>query len=235
MDLKHLLVLKDKPMFKKVLIAEDMDFINSGIKSQLKNFGIEEIDYVQYCDEALLKLKSAHLNNDPFDLLISDLSFDKDYLEQKITSGDELIKVVRKEFPTLKIAVFSVEDKEYRVQTLFNEHSINAYVWKSREGLRELKKAIQKIYSSDSIYISPHVAGSMSKSKAIEIAEYDIFLIECLSNGYLQEEISAILKEKNWSPTSVSTIEKRLKFLKEHFNANNPTHLVSIAKDLGLI
>jgi len=222
-------------MFKKVLIAEDMDFINSGIKSQLANLGIEQIEYVQYCDEALLKLKAARLNNAPFDLLISDLSFEEDYLEQKITSGDELIKVVRKQFPSLKIAVFSVEDKQYRVQTLFNEHKINAYVWKSREGLRELKKAVQQLYNSERIYISPHVAGSMSKSKAIEIAEYDIFLIECLSNGLLQEEISVILKDKNWSPTSVSSIEKRLKILREHFNASNPTHLVSLAKDLGLV
>ncbi|GGK58541.1 MULTISPECIES: response regulator [Flavobacteriaceae] len=222
-------------MFKKVLIAEDMDFINSGIKSQLADLGIAQIDYVQYCDEALLKLKSAKLNNQPFDLLISDLSFDEDYVEQNIQSGEELIKAVRKEFPSLKIAVFSIEDKEYTVQTLFNEHKINAYVWKSREGLRELKKAIQQIFNTESNYISPQVAGSMLKSKAIEIVEYDIFLIECLSKGYLQEEISAILKEKSWSPTSVSSIEKRLKFLREHFNATNPTHLVAITKDLGLI
>jgi len=222
-------------MFRKVLIAEDMDFINSGIKSQLTELGIENIEYVQYCDEALLKLKAAHLNNDPFDLLISDLSFEVDHIQQKITSGDDLIKAVRKEFPSLKITVFSVEDKEYRVQTLFNEQNINAYVWKSREGLRELKKAIEKIYNSNSFYISPHVAGSISKSKAIEISEYDVFLIECLSKGFLQEEISRILKEKNWSPTSVSTIEKRLKLIREHFNANNPAHLVSISKDLGLI
>ena len=60
-------------MFKKVLIAEDMDFINSGIKVEMSKLGIEHIDYVQYCDEALLKLKSASLNNAPFDLLISDL------------------------------------------------------------------------------------------------------------------------------------------------------------------
>ena len=222
-------------MFKKVLIAEDMDFINSGIKSQLANLGIAQIEYVQYCDEALLKLKAARLNNTPFDLLISDLSFEEDYLEQKITSGDELIKIVREEFPSLKIAVFSVEDKKYRVQTLFNEHKINAYVWKGREGLRELKKAVQQLYNSERIYISPHVAGSMSKSKAIEIAEYDIFLIECLSNGYLQEEISEKLKKNKWSPTSVSAIEKRLKFLKEHFNAQTPAHLVAVAKDLGLV
>ena len=222
-------------MFQKVLIAEDMDFINSGIKSQLTDLGIAQIEYVQYCDEALLKLKSAKLNNQPFDLLISDLSFEEDYVAQKIKSGEALIEAVRKEFPLLKIAVFSVEDKEYTVQTLFNEHMINAYVWKSREGLRELKKAVQQIYNTESSYISPRVAGSMLKSKAIEIVEYDIFLIECLSKGYLQEEISAILKEKSWSPTSVSSIEKRLKFLREHFNATNPTHLVAIAKDLGLI
>ncbi len=123
----------------------------------------------------------------------------------------------------------------YTIQTLFNEHKINGYVWKSRDGLRELKQALQKIYNSETIYISPQIAGSMSKSKAIEIADYDIFLIECLSKGHLQEEISTILKEKNWSPTSISTIEKRLKFLREHFNANNPAHLVSIAKDLGLV
>ena len=222
-------------MFQKVLIAEDMDFINSGIKAELTKLEIKEIDYVQYCDEALLKLKSARLNNTPFDLLISDLSFDKDYREQSITSGDELIKIVRKELPDLKIIVFSVEDKTYRIQTLFNEYKINGYVWKSREGLRELKRAIQKIYHSESYYISPHLANALSQNKAIEISDYDIFLIECLSNGYLQEQISDKLKEKNWSPTSVSTIEKRLKLLKEHFNANNPAHLVSISKDLGLI
>jgi len=222
-------------MFQKVLIAEDMDFINSGIKSQLKDLGIDQIDYVQYCDEALLKLKAASLNNEPYDLLISDLSFDEDYLYQKIVSGDDLIKEVRKNFPSLKIMVFSVEDKEFRVQTLVNEYKINAYVWKSREGLRELKKAIQLISESESIYVSPHIAGSLSKSKAIEISDYDIFLLDSLSKGFLQEEISCKLKEINWSPTSVSTIEKRLKFLKEYFNANNPAHLVSITKDLGLI
>nr|WP_256451652.1 response regulator [Lutibacter sp. A80] len=222
-------------MFKKVLIVEDMDFINSGIKSELLKLDIQEIQYVQYCDEALLKLKSAKLNNDPFDLLISDLSFDNDSVEQKITSGDELIKVVRNEFPTLKIAVFSVEDKPFRVQTLFNEYGVNAYVWKSREGLRELKKAIQLIFSSNKSYISPHVSGALYKNNTVEISDYDLFLIECISKGYLQEEISVKLKEKEWTPTSVSSIEKRLKFLKEHFNANNPAHLVSITKDLGLI
>ena len=222
-------------MFQKVLIAEDMDFINSGIKSELTKLGIGQIDYVQYCDEALLKLKRARLDHTPYDLLISDLSFEMDATTQKITSGDELVKEVRKEFPDLKIVVFSVEDKIFRIQTLFNEYKINGYVWKGRSGLQELKKALQKIATTKSFYISPQVASAISTSEAIEILDYDIFLIECLSKGYLQEQISEELKNKEWTPTSVSSIEKRLKFLREHFNATNPAHLVSIAKDLGLI
>jgi len=102
-------------MFQKVLVAEDMDFINSGITSELQKLEIPKIDFVQYCDEALLKLKRAHMDGDPFDLLISDLSFDEDSKVQKLTSGDDLIKEVRKLFPDLKIIVFSVEDKAYRI------------------------------------------------------------------------------------------------------------------------
>ncbi|MFZ2282492.1 MAG: response regulator [Lutibacter sp.] len=222
-------------MFQKVLIAEDMDFINSGIKAELTKLGIGQIDYVQYCDEALLKLKRAHLDNNPYDLLISDLSFEKDAKEQHITSGVALVKAVRNSFPALKIAVFSIEDKTYTIQKLFNDYNINAYVWKSRDGLRELKQALQKIYNSESFYISPHCANTISKSESVEIVDFDIFLIKCLSDGFSQEQISDKLKEKKWTPTSISSIEKKIKFLREHFNANNPTHLVSIAKDLGLI
>lgn len=222
-------------MFKKILIAEDMDFINSGIKSELLKLGIQEIANVQYCDEALLKLKRADLENNPFDLLISDLSFEANYHEQKITNGTELIKEVRRLFPLLKIIVFSVEDKDFIIQSLFNKYEISGYVWKSRDGLRELKQAMLKIYDNKQPYISSQIASSISKSKAIEISDYDIFIIESLSKGYFQDQISLKLQEKQLSPTSVSAIEKKIKFLKEHFNANNTAHLVSIAKDLGLI
>lgn len=222
-------------MFQKVLIAEDMDFINSGIKTELTKLNIQQIDYVQYCDEAFLKLKRARIDNVPYDLLISDLSFDEDATMQELKTGDQLVEKVRKEFPLLKIVIFSVEDKTFRVQTLFNEHKINAFVWKSRDGLKELKKAIQLIYNSNKLYVSPHVANALSKSEAIEISDYDIFLLECLSNGNSQEQISKNLDSKKWSPSSISSIEKRLKFLREHFNANNPAHLVAITKDLGLI
>ncbi|MGY0408962.1 MAG: helix-turn-helix transcriptional regulator, partial [Polaribacter sp.] len=84
-------------------------------------------------------------------------------------------------------------------------------------------------------YISLDLKSSIHPKKALEITSYDIFIIECLSKGLLQKTISKELKMAKFSPYSVSSLEKRLKSLKEYFNADNPTHLVAIAKDFGLI
>ena len=222
-------------MFKKVLIAEDFDIITSGLKATLETLGIAEIVHISYCDEALLKLKKAKSEKEPFDLLISDLSFVEDHHQQKIKCGDDLINAVRKEFKTLKIIVFSVEDKPYRIQHLYKNLKINGYVWKNRNGQRELERAIQHLTISNEFYISPDLESSIHPKKTIEITEYDIYVIACLSKGLLQETISIQLKEQGFSPYSVSAVEKRLKFLKEHFNAKNPTQLVAIAKDFGLV
>ena len=69
----------------------------------------------------------------------------------------------------------------------------------------------------------------------MEIDEFDIQLINLLSKGWSQDDISEDLKTKNISPNSLSTIEKRLNKLKVQFKANNTIHLVAITKDLGLI
>lgn len=222
-------------MFEKVLIAEDFDIINSGLKATLEKLNISEIVHSPYCDEALLKLKNASLEHKPFDLLISDLSFLEDHHPQKLKSGEDLITAVRKEFPQLKIIVFSVEDKPYRIQNLYKNLAINGYVWKNRNGQQELEKAIQHLLISDEFYISSDLQSSIHPKKAIEITEYDIHIIEHLSKGILQDNLPKIFKEKQIKPSGKSSIEKRLKILKESFDANNLTHLVAIAKDLGLI
>ena len=222
-------------MFQKVLIAEDIDIINSGLLSTLNDINIKDISHVSYCDEALLKLRKAVLDNNPFDLLISDLSFIEDHNEQEIKSGDELIARVRAEFLDLKIIVFSVEDKSYRIQNLYKNHQINGYVWKNRNAQKELKKAIHTIFSTDDFYISPDLISAIHPKQVVEITDYDIHIIKHLSIGIMQDNLSEIFLEKQIKPSGKSSIEKRLKFLKEHFNANNPTHLVAIAKDFGLI
>lgn len=222
-------------MFEKVLIVEDFDAINEGIKSSLHSSNVKNIEYVAYCDEAYLKIKKAYIDQQPFDLIISDLSFENNGISQILKSGDELIKKIRKEFPDLKIIVFSVEDKPYRIQNLCNNLKINGYVWKNRNGLKELNKAILSLSKGGKFYISPDLKNAIHPKSAIEITDFDILLIKNLSKGLLQDAISKNLKQKGIKPSSISAIEKRLKYLKEHFNAKTIPHLVAITKDLGLI
>lgn len=222
-------------MVEKVIVVEDFDVINSGIISALQEIEIKEIDSSSYCDEAFYKIKKAYLKNEPYNLVISDLSFVNDGTPQKLKSGEELIEKIRKEYPDLKIIVFSVEDKSYRIQHLYNNLKIQGYVWKNRNGLKELKNAIHSIFTTDEFYISPDLNSLINPKKAVEITDFDIFLIKYLSLGFLQDTISKKLKAEGITPSSRSAIEKRLKILKEHFNAKNPTNLVAIAKDFGLI
>ena len=76
---------------------------------------------------------------------------------------------------------------------------------------------------------------AFSARNDLEIEDYDISLLDHLSNGLSQEEISTLFQKQHISPASLSSIEKRLNKLRIQFNANNAIHLVAIVKDLGLI
>ena len=221
-------------MFKKVLIAEDMEDINKGVHTLLTELGLTDIQQVQYCDDAYLKIKRAALDNDPFELIITDLSFKADHRSQKYPSGEVMIEKIKSEFAALKVIVYSVEDRLQPVRSLFKNKGIDAYVCKSRSGLKNLTKAIHAAYENTT-YLSPEVSNAFSTNNELEIDDYDISLLDNLSNGLSQEEISVLYKEQHISPASLSSIEKRLNKLRIQFNANNAIHLIAIVKDLGLI
>ncbi|WP_426484272.1 response regulator [Flavobacterium sp. 2] len=222
-------------MFKKVMIAEDLDSINFGIEQVLKDLGIENFDYSKYCDDAFLKIRKAIQDNDPYDLLISDLSFKTDHREVKLASGDELVQKTREIQPDIKILTYSVEDKSYRIKSLFENASINAFVLKGRNSIEELKKAIAIISSSDEKFISPEIALLLQEKNNFEIDNIDIKILRYLSEGESQDDIIEIFKNADIKPNSKSAIEKRLSKLKDFFKANNTVQLVFIAKDMGII
>lgn len=221
-------------MFKKVLVSDDLVSINLGILTVLERQKIPEVVSVQYCDDAFLKLKKAALDGVAFDLLISDLSFKQDHREQLYTSGPELIKAVKSEHTNLKVIVYTVEDRVQKVRMLMQSIGVDAYVCKGRRGLIELNKAIEMVYNGYN-YVSPILDHALKSYSDLEIEDYDIRLIDLLSKGFSQDQISDCFKEKNISPSSLSSIEKRINRLRIQFKANNVVHLVSIAKDLGFI
>lgn len=222
-------------MFTKVLIADDIDFNDVGAAQILNDLEVKEVQYAKYCDEALLKIKRAHLDRAPFQLLICDLSFKTDHQVNKLNSGEELIQAVKQLFPDIKIIVFSIEDRSHKIKLLFDELAIDGYVLKGRNTIYDLKIAVQKAYKNESDNLSPELLYILQDKSTSEINPYDILLIEKLSVGISQENMELEFKKEGITPNSKSSIEKHINKLKIYFKANNTTHLVAIAKDLGII
>ncbi len=221
-------------MFRKVIVTEDQDDINKGVVASLMEMGVPEIQHVQYCDDAYLKIKKASKDQEPYDLIITDLSFDADHRNERLSSGEELSMVLREEFPDLKIIMYSVEDRIQRVRHMIQNVGINAYVCKGRQGLKDLSAAIKQL-DNDMTYLSPNIAHALRPSQDLEIDDFDLLLVEKLSQGFSQDEISREFKRNKIIPSSLSSIEKRLNKLKVQFKANNAIHLIAKVKDMGLI
>jgi DNA-binding NarL/FixJ family response regulator len=222
-------------MFKKVLVAEDFDSISITVGKALEELSVYEIHHAKYCDDAFLKIKRALYDNAPYDLLISDLSFKTDHREDKLKSGEELIAAVKKIQPNLKTIVFSIEDKSYRIKSLFNDLDINAYVSKGRDSIPELKKAISGIFNDETKILSSELSNALRDKSLIEIETYDIEILKLLSKGYILDEIASEFKTLGIIPNGSSSLEKRINRLKIYFKASNNVHLIAIAKDLGLV
>ena len=222
-------------MFNKVLVAEDLDSISIAVVQALEELSIAQIHHAKYCDDAFLKIKKALLDDVPYDLLISDLSFKEDHRENYLKSGDELVEAIKKVQPSIKTIIFSIEDKSYRIKSLFNNLGINAYVSKGRNSIPELKKAIQSVFNNDEKILSPELSHALRDRSLLEIEAYDISLLKLLSKGLTIEEISSQFNTSGIIPNGNSSLEKRINKLKIYFKASNNVHLIAIAKDLGLV
>lgn len=220
-------------MFKKILIVEDQEVMNLGIMNTLKELNIQSFDFVSYCDDALSKIKTAAKDNIPYDLLITDLSFQKDHIPQKLSSGQELINSIRMVDPHLKVIVFSVEKRIKIIDDLHKIYQINGFVSKARNDGKDLKNTIRKVFNGEIAF--PQEILNIIRHTSFEFNSYDIKLLELLAKGYKQNEIKNYLKEHNMRPYSIRSIEKRLNELRESLGAKNNIEMIVICKDIGII
>lgn len=222
-------------MFRKILIIEDIDSISLGVTALLEKNFTAEVHSTKYCDEGYLKIRKAIQDQNPFDLIITDLSFKDDPTrESQINSGEELVQRLFDETILPKIIVYSIEDKPFLIRSLFYNNSISGFVAKGRESSTELLEAITALSEGD-IYISPEFANILKQQPTFEIDKYDIEILKLLSEGCTLESMSIEFKNNNYPSPSTSSIEKKINKLKFVLKAQNSMHLVGIAKDMRLI
>jgi len=222
-------------MINKILIAEDIDSINTGIITILQDKFDFSIEHANSCDKAYLKILKAIQENNPFDLLITDLSFKADgFLENKLNHGEDLINAIKEQNITIRTLVYTIEDKPSLIKRLKEILHVDGIVLKGQNSLSELCLAIDAI-NKDENYFTSEVQYILKNDSTIAIDSYDITLLSLLSEGLTQHEISDALKKEQIKPSSISSIEKRIGELKTTLKANNSIHMISIAKDMCLI
>ncbi len=222
-------------MFKKVLIAEDHETINYSIQKTLEELEIphDSRNYVYYCDDAIKRLKKALAEGKPYELLITDLSFEDDILGQQITTGQALIATARAIQPDLKILIFSIENRASVAQSLFEELKIDAFVPKARRDAQDLKLAVETVYNG-----KKHVSVNLKKDleqQHHEFNEFDTEVVSLLSQGVLQKDVPIYLQQKNIKPSGLSSVEKRLCIIKTKLNIFSNEQLIAYCKDKKII
>jgi len=218
-------------MFNKIQLSEDFQGENYGIAETLKEkLAIEELQSELYCDKAFTRLKVAFKNNDAYELLITDLFFEEDHVDRKLTSGFELITAARTLQPSLKIIVHSMENNPIQINTLFKEQKINGYVCKGRNGMVELVSAMNEVYHNRT-YVSPQLNLNVPHN-VVELDDFDRAILKELANGLTKKEVSEKFKKEKITPNSESTIDKRISRLYDEYEAKNTTNLLfKLAKE----
>lgn len=212
-------------MFEKVLIAEDFQDANLGIVGTLQEkLHITEVQEELYCDKAFTRIKVAHADEQPFELLVTDLHFKQDHVTRNITSGIELIETARALQPNLKVIVNSMEDNPMKINALFKEQKIDGYVCKGRHGLTELVSALQEVYHNRTYY-SPQINLNVADN-VIQLDDFDLNILNGLADGLTKKEVSQKFKKEHISPSSESTIDKRISRLYDEYGAKKTTNLL---------
>lgn len=221
-------------MIDKVIIAEDQEFANLSVQKTMEDLKVKHYDYAFYCDDALTRIQLAQQKGEPYDLLITDLSFEDDGTVQKINDGIELIRAVRAVQPGILILILSGQHRPADIHNLFENNEVDAYVRKARHDVQELKSAMNAL-SKGQRYYPRSLAQLVKRSNTYEFTDFDITIIRLLNQGYQQNEIPAYLKQHNIKPSSLSTIEKRLNQIREELGFLNNQQLMVFCNNAGLL
>lgn len=221
-------------MIHRVLIAEDHETVNISVQKTMNDFGVSDINYNYYCDDAFLRVKKAISENNPYDLLITDLSFDTDHRVQSLKSGFDLIRAIREIQPTIKILVFSSENKPAIIKSLYDNYNIDGYIRKARNDAKELKSAFVALLAGKK-YFHHEYKSNINSLNIFEFSEWDVFVLKQLAQGKMQKELPMILEQNNIKPSGLSSIEKRINKIKESFDITTTEQLIAFVKENGIV
>ncbi len=219
----------------KILLVDDHQLIIEGILSYLKDIDSLEIETVNSCDEAFSRIKSS-INEAPFHIVFTDLSFDNNEENVVLDGGEALIKAIQKEELDIKTGVITGHSEINRVFNVIHNLNPSAYILKGSCNTDELTFAIQKMLKGE-VYYTHEIHQKLLKRALVEI-QMDEIAIQILKELPKHPKITNLegsIKKRDGSLVKVRAIESKLAKLRIDLQANNNTDLVLKAKELGII
>jgi len=220
----------------KVLLVDDHQVIIEGLITLLKHIESIEIETANSCDEAYYKIKSS-IEQVPFDIIFTDLSFDIDPKDNvELLGGEDLIKKIKEENLAIKVGVITGHSEINRVYNVIENLKPSAYILKGKCSTSDLSFAIQKMLNGE-VFYTHEIHQKLLKRVLVEIQMDDVAL-QILSEIPKHSKISnleGIVKKEDGTYVKLRTIENKLARLRIDFNANNNTDLVLKAKEFGII
>jgi DNA-binding NarL/FixJ family response regulator len=203
----------------RVQIMDDHSVVRAGIKLALhkskKIVICAEAGNEKECLEKIRQTKP--------DVVIHDLSIPG-------VNGMELLQTIKKQFPLVKILIFTMHDEaEYVVPAI--ELGINGYLLKNTD-LTEIEKAVLTIHAGNNFY-SQHLTGIMAnsiKSRKIidvnpknDLTDREKQVLACIVKGLSNKMTADTLK------ISIKTVSVHRTNIMKKINAANTADLVRIA------
>lgn len=198
----------------KILIADDHSLILEGFSNLIRKQLPENEVFVAENKQELFELLHQH----PIDILFQDVKFGHH-------DAREFIKIIKNQFPNIKIIVISTLSDEFTVNTLLNQ-GIDGYISKSDNSI-EILRAIE-VAIQGQVYISTNVKQNTSvrrinKNVEIVLTSREKQVLSMIINGKTIKETAAALF---LSEKTIETYRSNL-FLK--FNVSNLAALVKKA------
>ena len=219
----------------RVLLVDDHELILKGILDTFHAIGIRTVHTEKNCDKAFLSYKIARDKGDPFDLVFTDLSFDRSE-EWDIKSGETLMRSIRNLGNPPPIGVITGHAETNRLYNVIKNQIPDAYILKHDCSQAELELAVIKMLRGEHYY-SHEVHQKIMNRKLIDIRMDDssLEILRQFSKQYKISNMVGVIKNKKGKELSLRSIDNRLAELRADLNAVNNIDLVVKAKELGVI
>lgn len=205
----------------RILMVDDHPIVREGMARFLN----QQNELCLCCQASNTEEALEAMSNCEHDLAIVDISLEGD-------SGLNLIKSLRKHYPTLGILTLSMHD-----ESLFAERALrsgaNGYLMK-QEGTENILLAVRQVLAGN-IYLSNKmynglsqrlISSGMSRSPIAELTEREFVILQLLGLGFGTRQIAEKLSR------SIKTIEAHRANIKEKLQLKSGRELIRFAVKL---